>query len=166
MPTRFQDFLRQKADEFGGRDRNRKRLEWLQAIQGLLDQVRDWLRVADPENLLESVPYEVERVEGRLGIYDAPALKLRLGTDEIDIVPVGRFAIGPLPAQALKSLLGLDGTDDPVAGRVDVTNGERKYLLYRDVSTGQDRWYALGEQSQAVLLDQAHLESILQDLWS
>ena len=29
---------------------------------------------ADPDDLLEIVPYEVERVEKRLGIYDAPPL--------------------------------------------------------------------------------------------
>jgi hypothetical protein len=166
MRTRFQDFLRQKAEESGTRERNRDRGEWLQAIRRLLDQIQDWLRAADPENLLEIVPYDVERVEGRLGIYDAPALRIRLGTDEVDVVPVGRYAIGPLAAQTMRSILGIEGTDGPVAGRVDITNGERKYVLIRDVSTGQDRWYALDEQSDAALLDQAHLETILQDLWS
>jgi hypothetical protein len=166
MQTRFQDFLRQKAEESGARERNRDRGEWLQALRRLLDQIQDWLRAADPENLLETVPYDVERVEGRLGIYDAPALKIRLGTDEVDVVPVGRYAVGPLPAQSMRSLLGVEVTDGPAAGRVDITNGERKYLLIRDVSTGQDRWYAPDEQSKAALLDQAHLETILQDLWS
>lgn len=166
MSTRFQEFLEQKAEEAGVRERHRQRSEWLVAIGGLLDQIREWLRIADSGNFLEIVPYEVERVEGRLGIYDAPALKIRLGTDEVDVVPVGRYAIGPLPAQTLNSALGIEGTDGPAAGRVDITNGERKYLLLRDGSTGQDRWYAFDDKSKAVLLDQAHLETILEDLWS
>jgi hypothetical protein len=66
----------------------------------------------------------------------------------------------------MRSLLGVEGTDGPAAGRVDITNGERKYLLIRDVSTGRDRWYALDEKSKAALLDQSSLEFILQDLWS
>ena len=73
MMTSFQEFLRQKVDISALKDRNRSRGEWLGAINRLLDQVRDWLREADPDDLLEIVPYEVERVEKRLGIYDAPA---------------------------------------------------------------------------------------------
>jgi hypothetical protein len=166
MPIQFQDFLRKRAEESGVRERNRNRGEWLLAIRRLLEQIQDWLRAADPESLLEIVPYDVERVEGPLGIYDAPALKIRLGTDEVDIVPVGRYAIGPFAVQTMRSLLGSEGTDGPAAGRVDITNGERKYVLIRDVSTGQDRWYALDEEFRAALLDQARLETILQDLWS
>ena len=166
MTTSFQDFLRQKAAGTDIRERNRNRGEWLMALQKLLAQIEDWLRAADTESLLEIVRYDVERVEDRLGIYDAPALKIRLGTDEIDVVPVGRFAIGPLPAQAFKTLPAVDGTDGPAAGRVDITNGERKYLLLRDVSRGKQDWYAVKERSQAVLFDQALLETILQDLWS
>ncbi len=166
MSTGFQEFLRQKADGSGVRERNRNRGEWLSALNALFEQIRDWLRAADPDDLIESVPYEVQRVEGHLGIYDAPALKIRLGAEEVDVVPVGRYAIGPWTAQSMKSLLGIEGTDGPVAGRVDITNGERKYLLLRDASTGKDRWYAVDEYSRAALLDQARLEKLLQDLWS
>src|SRR3954452_10351334 len=166
MPTSFQDFLRQKAEGAGIRERKRDGSEWLQALQGLLEQIEDWLRAADTENLLDTTRYEVERVEERMGVYDAPALKIRLGTDEVDVVPVGRYAIGPLSAQAIKSLLSVEGADGPVAGRVDITNGERKYVLFRDLSSGQQRWYAVDDRSKAVLLDRAPLEAILQDLWS
>jgi hypothetical protein len=166
MPTNFQDFLKQKAEGTGIRERNRNRGEWLKALQGLLTQIEDWLHDADAENLLETMRYDVERVEDRLGIYDAPALKIRLGADEVDVVPVGRYAIGPLPAQAIKSLPGVEATDGAAAGRVDITNGERKYLLLRDISSGEDRWHAVNERSQMVLFDRAYLETILQDLWS
>lgn len=54
----------------------------------------------------------------------------------------------------------------PAAGRVDIANGERKYLLLRDISSGEDRWYAVNECYQMVLLDRPQLEAILQDLWS
>jgi hypothetical protein len=123
MGVSFQDFLRQKSAGTNIQERNRTRTEWLKALRGLLERIEDWLRVADTENLLEIIPHKVQRSEERMGLYDAPALKIRLATDEIDIVPVGRYAIGPLPAQAIKSLIGVKGTDGPTAGRVDVTAG-------------------------------------------
>ena len=78
MMTSFQEFLRQKVDISALKDRNRSRGEWLGAINRLLDRVRDWLREADPDDLLEIVPYEVERVEKRLGIYDQPFQHARM----------------------------------------------------------------------------------------
>lgn len=165
MPTRFQDFLRQRTEKSGLRERKHSRDEWLESLHRLLNQIGEWLRAADTENVLEIVPYEVERVEGRLGVYDAPALKIRLGTDQAAIVPVGRYSIGPYPPEVIMSALGIEGADGPAAGRVDITNGERKYPLLRDKSTGQDRWYVVDEKSHAVL-DQVQLEAILQDLWS
>ena len=105
MMTSFQEFLRQKVDISALKDRNRSRGEWLGAINRLLDQVRDWLGEADPDDLLEIVPYEVERVEKRLGIYDAPA-KIRLGINSVDVLPVGRYAVGPLSLELLKGIPG------------------------------------------------------------
>ena len=166
MPTDFQEFLRQKSEGTGIRERYRNRDEWLRALEELLTQIEIWLQFADTENLLETMRYKVERVEDRLGVYDAPALKIRLGTDEVDVLPVGRYAIGPIPAQAIKSLPVAEGTDSPAAGRVDITNGERKYLLIRDISSGEERWHAVNERSEVVLFDRARLETILQDLWS
>jgi hypothetical protein len=165
MSTSFQQFLRQKAEKYGVPERHRNRAEWILAINRLFEQIREWLKASDPEELIEIVPYEVQRVERPLGIYDAPALKVRLGTRDVSIVPIGRYAIGPVPANIV-SHSGLEEAAGPVAGRVDITNGERKYLLLRNVSTGQDRWYALDERSNATLLDQFRLETILQDLWS
>jgi hypothetical protein len=166
MPTEFQEFLRQKSEGTDIRERNRNRGEWLKAVQGLLSKIEDWLRAADTENLLEIMRYEVERVEDRLGVYDAPALKIRFGTDLVDVLPVGRYAIGPFSARAIKSLSGVEGTDGPAAGRVDITNGERKYLLIRDISSGEERWHAVNERSEVASFDRVHLEMILQDLWS
>lgn len=166
MSISFQEFLRQKAEGTNSRDRNRIRGEWLGALNRLLDLIRDWLREADPENLLEIVPYEVERVEERLGIYEAPALKIRLGTDALDILPVGRFSIGPVHVRALFNLpVGREKTD-PIAGRVDITDGERKYLLLRFVEAGQDHWFTVDEQSQTHPLDRHCLEMILRNLLS
>lgn len=166
MSISFQDFLRQKADGTNSRDRNRIRGEWLGSLNRLLDLIREWLRESDPDDLLEIVPYEVQRVEDRLGVYDAPALKIRLGTDAVDILPVGRFSVGPLSFKALWNLPTVSPKGDPIAGRVDFTNGERKYWLYRSVEDGKDQWSTVDEDSHVYPLDRHRLETILRDLLS
>lgn len=161
MPTSFQEFLREKAEGSDWKARGQSRREWLDALKRLLDQIRGDLRAADPDDLLEIVPYEVERVEGRLGIYDAPALKIRLGTDSVDVLPVGRYAIGPI---APRSVQGVPGGWS--GGRVDITNGEKRYMLLQSIEAGKDRWYALevGGPIEPAPLDRGRLEAILQDL--
>src|SRR5487761_2470824 len=147
MSTSFQEFLKEKAEVSGARDRKRSREEWLGALTRLFDQIRTWLNESDPEHLIEVVPFEVERVEQRLGVYDAPALKIRLGTDSIDIRTVGRYtsATFSLPTSETKIGRARDW-GDLGGGRVDVTDGERKYLLLRVIEDGQDRWYAWGDK--------------------
>lgn len=166
MPTTFQEFLRQKAEGTSSRDRIRHRDEWLGALNRLFDLIRNFLRQADPDDLLEIVPYEVQRVENRLGVYDAPAMKIRLGTDAVDLLPVGRFSIGHLSVHSLGASLGEIGEGDTLAGRVDITNGERKYLLLRSMEGDQERWFAVDAYSGATLLDRERLEEILRDLLS
>jgi len=165
----FQEFLRQKAEASGWKERISARAEWLEAIRWLFARIRALLQDADPNGLLEIVQYEVERVEERLGVYDAPALKIRLGTASVDIVPVGRYAPKPM---SLMNLLALSGNQsrwgDLSRGRVDVTDGERKHLLLRSTENGQDRWYVVMANKAAVInpLDRESLEQVLQDLLS
>ncbi len=165
MSTRFEEFLKQKAEESDWRDRNRSRSEWLLTLNHLFAEIRKWLREADPEGLLEVVPYQVERVEQRLGIYDAPALKIRLGTNSIDILPMGRHVTNHLQLQnmlVIPSNVGRWG--DLSGGRVDVTDGERRYQLLRSTEAGQDRWYAWSVKPPLLVFDRDRLEEILQDL--
>ncbi len=143
MSTSFQEFLRQKAKGSDLRSRNRSRMEWLGALNRLFGQVRDWLRQSDPDDLLEVVPYEVECVEEGLGIYDAPALKIRLGTDSVDVLPVGRFVSKNLAIQNLQLIPGNERRwGDLSGGRVDITNGERRFQLLRSLEAEADHWYA------------------------
>jgi len=165
MSTSFQEFLRQKAKGSDLKDRNRSRSEWLSVLNRLLDQVRDWLRQSDPDDLLETVPYEVERVEPRLGIYDAPALKIRLGTDSVDILPMGRHVTKHIEIQHLQAIPGnQDRWGDLSGGRVDITDGERRYQLFRSIQDGRDHWYAWGDSMTLLPFDRDRLETILKDL--
>ncbi len=158
LPT-FREFLKAKAEETGVRDRHRRRGEWLAAIQHLLDQIRDWLRESDPEGVLDIEPYEVARTEHDLGTYDAPGLKIRLGAGEVNVLPMGR----EVPFMAIR---GAAGVAAQFAGRVDVTDGFRKYNLYREIHDGKDLWQIRDERNRFTYLDAESLGRILQDLLS
>ena len=166
MPTDFQEFLKQKTAGSDIRERNRSRLEWQSAVSRLSEQIQHWLREADPESLLEVIGYDVQRAESQLGIYDASALKIRLNSDEVDLLPIGRYAIGPLSSAMIKALRGVAGTDGPAAGRVDITDGERRSILVREIKDGSERWFAVNDKAEVHPFDRTRLEAILQDLWS
>jgi len=155
----FRDFLKAKADELGVRDRHRRRGEWLGAIHRLLDRIRDWLRESDPEGVLDIEPYEVSRTEQDLGTYDAPALKIRLGAGEVDVRPIGRG----VPFMAIR---GASGDATEFSGRVDITDGYRKYNLYREINQGKDLWQISDERNRFTYLNAESFERILQDLLS
>jgi len=108
MSTSLREFHQKKTEGTDLKERNRLRSEWLGSLNRLFDQIREWLREADPEEVLEVVSYKVERVEQRLGVYDAPGITIRLGTDSVQIVPSGRYAHKPL---AFETLLGVQGNE-------------------------------------------------------
>jgi hypothetical protein len=176
MQTSFQEFLRQKVEGSDWRDRKRLRDEWLGALHRLLGQIQDWLRQSDPEEVLELVPYKVERVEERLGVYDAPALQIRLNTESADVVPMGRYTHVPPSIRNVahvqqRQYLHLTDVErywlnGPV-GRVDITNGERRHLLLFSPTDEGDSWYAwISGIAGPNPFDKAGLEAILKDLLS
>ena len=155
----FREFLKSKADETGVKDRHRRRGEWLGAIHRLLHQIQDWLRESDPEGVLDVEAYEVSRTEHDLGTYDAPALKIRLGAGEVNVLPMGR----EVPFMAIR---GASGAATEFAGRVDISDGFRKYNLYRELGGGKDLWQVRDDQNRFTYLDADTLGRILQDLLS
>jgi hypothetical protein len=112
------------------------------------------------------VTYEVQRVEERLGVYDAPALTIRLNTDSADILPMGRFV--PLPTHVQNQLSVASNRQawgNLSGGRVDVTDGERRHILLRSTEGGPDRWYVVKRSDVTPLpFDKDQLEAILEDL--
>jgi hypothetical protein len=167
MQTSFQEFLQQKLEGSDWKYRKRLRSEWLGALNRLLEQIRGWLRESDPEGILEFVTYEVQRVEDRLGVYDAAALKMRMKTDYAEVLPMGRFVPGPTSFLNAHAIPAFQPKCDLSGGRVDITNGERRHLLLRSILDGQDHWFAvMSGQSTPIPFDRACLEAILKDLLS
>jgi hypothetical protein len=158
-PPSFAEFLRRKGEEFHVRERHGRRSEWLGAINRLYDQIREWLREADPEGLLDIVPYQVSRTEPILGTYDAPALQILLGPAEAQVVPMGREV-------RRYNLRGPSDAATDVAGRVDITDGLRTYNLFREKRRAGDRWQVCDERNRFTDLNRQEFERILEELLS
>jgi hypothetical protein len=141
----FRDFLREKAEEFGIKDRHRRRREWVDAIQRLLDEIRGWLRLSDPDGFLDVEQYRVTRTERDLGTYDAHALKIRLGPIEVDVIPMSR----EVTSWVIK---GAAGTRADFAGRIDMMDGRRKYNILREIRDGEEKWLIRDERNQLLTL--------------
>jgi hypothetical protein len=154
----FREFLETKAQQSHHRERRERREEWITAVRQLVEQLRAWLAESDPAGVLDIVPMEIERAEPGLGIFRIPSLKISLGEAAVEVMPVGRYAVGMVGPQGDAGMRA--------EGRVDITDGIRRYILYRTLQDAQEKWYALDERFQAVPLDRARFEGILQDLLS
>jgi hypothetical protein len=153
MPT-FQEFLDNLAREQGDKERRARRAEWIAAVDRLLAQLRTWLAESDPKKVLEVIPLEVEKAEPGLGAYTIASLQIGVGRRSVQVDPMGRNAVGLVASRI------------PAEGRVDITDGVRRYILYRTLQEGKVSWYVLNERFEATPLDRARLEAILQDLLS
>jgi hypothetical protein len=78
-----------------------------------------------------------------------------VGDLSVQVVPVARYVVGS------SKFLG-DGSQ--VTGRVDITDGLRKYILRRIEKDGLECWEVLDERHGSTPFDREHLEAILQDL--
>ena len=155
----FREFLDKQAQQKQQHEERRQRREqWIAALDRLIKQLSAWLAEADPGRVLDVVRTDVERAEPGLGTYQAPSLTISLGEAAVLVVPVGRDVVGIVGSQGD---IGIRAE-----GRVDITDGIRKYILYRTLKDGQEKWYALDEHFKAEPLNREQLEKILQDLLS
>jgi hypothetical protein len=150
------DFLQEKAREQDKIEQKKRRDEWTTAVRLLIETLRNWLTEADPEGLLDIETPMVNRREEGLGAYKAMSLEVGLGGDFVNIVPVGRNVVRFV----------LKGSDIGLRaqGRVDITNGSRKYMLFRTIEDGHDRWYVVDDEKyEASPLDKERFESVMKD---
>lgn len=161
--TTLADFLNEQAaqERAEAPERERKRDEWIQAIERLLQSMEEWIREADRQAILHVERTRVEHREQGLGHYSAPCLIVTLGIKRIDVVPVARNVVG----RVLR-----DGAAEPspLQGRVDVTDGVMKHTLYRLTDLRPDEWiylHGLFEPNPRILpFDRARFEAILVSL--
>lgn len=153
----FRDFLAKKATEQNHPQRKRRREEWIAAVERLFAQIQTWLSESDPDRLLDIIPFKIYTSEPALGGYEISALKIGVGDAAVEIRPMGRDAFGLIRQ-------GNGGVELKAEGRIDISAGGRKYILYRSLEGGKESWYALDEAFRPQPFNRAELEAILQDL--
>ncbi len=154
----FKEWVEQKYEEAHSSDKAQRRREWLQAYQALKDQILDWLREDGGDRILIESEW-VRQNERALGAYNIEGFRVEIGDSSVHFVPVSRSVIARINPPG--------GGEYRGAGRVDVTDGARKYHLYRTIQDEVDVWYVVDEDRHAVTpLTKKRLQEILMDLMS
>ena len=131
----LREFLAKNAPDDEIR-RRRDRQEWIDAVDRLLKQLRDWVTDADASGVLELEPLQFEKREQGLGAYHIGGLGINFGERSVKVVPVGRTVLAHLGPY------GEPGHQN-AEGRVDITNGIFKYSLYRKLTdVAPEQWLA------------------------
>src|SRR5271155_578266 len=130
--TSFQEFLHKKAEEQRQISRRDLRDEWILAVDRLTALIANWLHESDPEGLLDLIPLTFDKAEKGLGAYKIQGLQIGVGDLAVKVVPVARLVAGS------SNIVG-----EQVAGRVDITNGIKKFILWRIIKDGVESWEVL-----------------------
>jgi hypothetical protein len=138
----LQEFLKQRADHIRDTlpERVRVQNEWIQAVERLINQVKEWLTAADPQHILEFFEDTIQRRESDVGVYLVKRLVIRLEAQEVQVVPIARNVIGPVTTSG-------SAHTGRSYGRVDLTNGVSKFLLFRTQVEPSDRWIIVDEDA-------------------
>ena len=156
MASALRDFLRQEAEKYQAEAAAGKVLveEWRTAIQRLYAQLRAWIKEADPEGVIEIEERPHDVTEPRLGHYQIPRLDLRVFHKWIGILPKARRTVA-MAQPPRKS------APERAAGRVDMTDELRRYILYRFQEDGRDVWMIDDLQLGVKPLDREAFENAL-----
>lgn len=136
-------------------DLNAKRGQWIAAVRDLVQKLKGWTEESDRESKVLTIRVEtVQIAEEELGTYNASELVITLDPTKVRVTPIGCKVVG--------------GYDDGgifirAEGRVDITDGVRKYILYRIAATNS--WKVVDPQTYVVKdFEREDFEKILEAL--
>lgn len=157
----LKDFLAEQGERLQTHELKaaERRDEWVGAVDRLLGRIIDWLREADPGGLLEVRMHSIQIREVGIGMYMVHALSVELGPTEIRIEPIARNVAGP---QSMTGLISIA----KAYGRVDMTNGLEKFMIFRTSDkSDEDRWIVIEQDRyQMQPFDRGTFESAFQSL--
>jgi hypothetical protein len=157
MTTTFTELLRELAAQRDAEARAGKAVvdEWRAAVQKLFAQMREWLKEADPDGIIQIEEKEHEITEKGLGRYRIPHLNLHVVGKSIFIIPKARKTVASAqPPQR--------SAPQRATGRVDITDELRRYVLYRfPEDGGGDLWLIDDLASEPKPLDRQAFERAL-----
>jgi hypothetical protein len=153
----FKEWVQEKTALASRNERAQRVAEWRRACSALFARLIEWLKEeADGEIRVDL--QDVELAEAALGVYSIPKLRITIGDDSAEVVPLGRDVIAHIQVRI--------DLDVRASGRLDLTNGIGKYPLYRCVVDGEDNWYLFDERDQARPLTRERFYEALMDLMS
>lgn len=156
MSTTFTDFLREQAAQRKTEMAEREAVvaEWTESLRQLYAQIRGWLQESDPDGILSVKDGVWEVNEEGLGKYSVPCLDIRGLGRWVGIVPKARYTVATAhPPQKT--------TPERAAGRVDITNEVRRFILYRFHGEDGDLWLIDDQKNAPRVLDREAFEAAL-----
>jgi hypothetical protein len=156
----LEEFLHERAEIERGRadEKTAVQQEWIGAVRRLLDQMTAWLREADQDHLLEIEETSHTLREFHAGVYTAPGLVIRLDARQVQAIPTASRAVGPyLENGEIRVRTGF--------GQVNLTDGGRKFRLYRSHREPADEWVVMeNDRREVKRLDRQAFEEVMQSL--
>jgi hypothetical protein len=153
--SRLAEFLRTERDRLKSQAEERKPriVEWVGAVGCLVQRMKEWIRETDHEGILSVTENAVSLEEEGLPPTSVPALDVRFGKRHVQVVP---------RSYNVAATLELPDGGEPrrAAGRVDVTDGTIRWVLYRIPDEHGERWFWDAE-SGVKLLDRDVFEQML-----
>jgi hypothetical protein len=157
----LKDFIASRAQKLRNEEPRtvQKRDEWISAVDRLNQQIRSWLSQADPDHeVLEVRELPCQLREEGIGSYDVRGLLISLGRREIRVEPIARHVAGPLSATGVIHV-------SRAYGRVDLTDGLQKFMIFRVEKDPEDRWSIVEQDGYRVnAFDQVAFEEAFKTL--
>jgi hypothetical protein len=156
----LEEFLAERSEIERSRADEKKAIqqEWIWAVRRLMGQIQEWLQDADPGRSLEIKESYCEIREVNVGVYSVPGLVILHEAREIRIVPVARMVVGPLLSDGGARM-------SRAFGRVDMTDGGEKFMLFRSQMDPSDEWVIVEDRGYVVRkFDRQAFEEAMQSL--
>lgn len=156
----FKEWLVEQAVQEGSIAERRKLIEqWTDSVANLFAKIIAWLDEDDTRKVLTVQAGKIQRREEELGVYDVATMRISLSAKAVDLIPLAKNVVAGM---GKRGELGFRAE-----GRVDMTNGAEKYMLYRVVTSEGEKWVLVDDDKYSVKdLTKETFEAALQDLLS
>jgi hypothetical protein len=135
VPT-LTEFLKEEATRLRNEAPKRQATisSWRSAVERLFEQIKEWLKEADSEKVLEIREEPVQVAEQDLGAYVMPSLNIELDASRIVFYPRARRVVARIVPPGEKSERKAEGMVEIHDGGVVTTR------IYYLSDNGADRW--------------------------
>ena len=156
----FKEWLAEEEERGRTRTQRAKLIEdWTDSVSDLFAQMIRWLAEDDTGKLFLVETGKLKKDEQGIGFYEVAVIRLSLSSRFVDLIPIGRNIVGGIGKHGD---LGFRSE-----GRVDMTNGVDKFMLYRAITQNGKEWMIVDDEDYEVRsLTKATFEEALQELLS